>query len=86
MRQVTIFVMSLMMAGCLCGCVLIGEDKADVGIEFTSGIRFYQGAPDTPEGGSRLEVNFLPWVQDEIKARREAEMIMKAATAVESDG
>ena len=89
MRQVTMVLLAWFVGGCLMGCVLVGEKTADVGVEFNSGLRFYQTAP---EGGSRLEADLLPWVREEIKARREAEMLLKmkaaaaAETAVEDDG
>ena len=63
--------------------MLVVKEKADVGIELTSGIRAYQNASD---GGSKIEADVLPWVSEYIKARREAEMILKAAAAVEDDG
>ena len=83
MRKVMMVLTALGMGGCLMGCVLVVEKDADIGIEFTSGIKAYQHAPD---GGSKLEGDLLPWVRDEIKARREAEMILRAATAAEDDG
>lgn len=65
--------------------MFVVEKNADIGIEFTSGIRAYQNAPD---GGSKMELDVLPWVRDEIKARREAELLLRTLkdAADEDDG
>jgi len=70
----------VLIGGCLAsGCVFIVEKDSAVGVEFTSGLKAYQTAPDD---GSKMEMDVLPWVRDEIKARREA----AEAAAIEDDG
>jgi len=77
MRKVAM-VLLMLVGGCLAsGCVFVVEKNSAVGARFTSGLEFFQKASDD---GSKVELDLLPWVREEIKARREA------AEAVEDDG
>ena len=71
-------VLMVLVSGCLLsGCIFLVEEDSQVGVRFTSGLEAYQVGPDS---GSKVELDVLPWVREEIKARREA------AEAVGDDG
>ncbi len=85
MRKVMMMLMALAMGGCLglSGCAVGLSNDGAVGIRTSTTFEFFHSSPDD---GSEARVDVLPWVQEEIKARREMERILKAAAAVEDDG
>ncbi len=77
MRKIAMVLMALVIGVCLCGCAVGLTKDGAVGIRTSTTFEFFHSSPDA---GSEARVDVLPWVQEEIKARREA------AEAVEDDG
>lgn len=72
-RVLMVTAVMMFMGGCLFGCVLTFERDSSFGVELTSGIKFYQSAPDD---GSEARVNLLPEVWERIK--KDAEEVVDA--------
>lgn len=69
MRKVTTTLMALL-ASLASGCAVGLMKDGAVGVRTSTTFEFFHSSPDD---GSEARIDVLPWVQEEIKARREAE-------------
>lgn len=79
-----LIILTLLIGGCLwSGCIVLPKGDSSAGVRTTNSLEFFHQAPDE---GAEFRVDVLPWIQEEIKARREAGMLLDMTKDDVGDG